>query len=52
MTLPQAARLMETVLPRRRFNKKDVLEILRYYTKRNFVAARSHRKMAEKNMRL
>ena len=44
LTLPQAALLIRAVFPMRVFNKKYVLEILRYYQKRNFIAYRSHRK--------
>jgi len=35
---------MKVVLPMRVFNKKYVLEFLRYYQKRNFIAYRSRRK--------
>ncbi|MDP2867036.1 MAG: hypothetical protein Q8O90_12410, partial [Elusimicrobiota bacterium] len=44
LTLPQAALMMKVVLPARMFDKKYVLEILRYYQKRNWVAKCSHAK--------
>ncbi len=42
--MPQAALLIKAVFPMRVFNKKYVLEFLRYYQKRNYIAYRSHRK--------
>ena len=39
---------MNAILPLRIFQKKYVLEILRYYQKRNWVAKRSHAKSQQR----
>jgi hypothetical protein len=42
--LPQAQKLIATVLPLASIDTKEALKIVRYHTKRNFIAYRSHRK--------
>ena len=44
LTLPQAHLLVSAVLPRRAVDPPWVLEVLRYWPHRNFVAYRAHRK--------
>ena len=39
-----AKRLVQTVLPIRSLTRKGVIEIVKYYLKRNETAHRSHRK--------
>jgi len=44
LTLPQARKLVVTVLPLRSLNVQDALAILRYHNIRNHIAYKSHRK--------
>jgi hypothetical protein len=44
LTLPQARILVAAVLPRRTLTIQQALELIRYHTRRNDVAYRSHRK--------
>ena len=44
LTLPQVKRLLAVCHDRQRLDKQDALAILRYYTRRNYVAYRAHRK--------
>ena len=44
LTVPQARRLIATLLPLRSLDKQGALEIVRYHIRRNFLAYRSHRK--------
>lgn len=42
--MPQARRLIATVLPLRSLGKQGALEIVSYHIRRNFIAYRAHRK--------
>ena len=44
LTLPQAHRLVTAVLPHRSLSLQGVIEIVRYHTRRNDIAYKSHRK--------
>ena len=44
--IPDTQRLLIACLDRQRLDKQDALAILQYYTRRNYVAYRSHRKNA------
>jgi len=44
MTLPQAQKLLVAVLPLASISKAQVLSIISYHTRRNYVAYKSHRK--------
>jgi len=57
LTLPQAQLMVAAVLEEGRITKKRVLEIVRYYTLRNYVAYKVRRKarmreLAKKGVRL
>jgi len=52
LTLPQTCLLMKTVLPLKRFNKDQAIQIIRYYQIRNYIVWRSHRKSSLKKTRL
>jgi hypothetical protein len=44
LTLPQAHRLVITVLPLRSLTFQGAIEMVRYHTRRNDIAYKSHRK--------
>ena len=44
LTVPQARRLIATVLPLRSPDKQGALDIVSYHIRRNFIAYRAHRK--------
>jgi len=44
LTVPQTLELLSVVLPRREFNAKEALELIRYRQEHNYAAYRSHRK--------
>jgi hypothetical protein len=44
LTLPQAHRLIVAVLPLRSLTLQGAIEIVRYHTRRNDIAYKSHRK--------
>ena len=44
MTLPQARRLIAAVLPLRSLSLEDAIKLVQYYTRRNNVAYKAHRK--------
>lgn len=48
LTVPQIRELLSVVLPRRRFDAREVLELVQDCQKRNYAAYRSHRKRRQK----
>jgi hypothetical protein len=44
LTLPQAYRLVVTVLPLRSLTPRGAIELVSYHTRRNDIAYKSHRK--------
>ena len=44
LTVPQTLELLGVVLPRRKFDAKDAIELVRYRQENNFAAYNSHRK--------
>ena len=52
LTLPQAQRLVMVVLLLVSLNKKQALEIIRYHTRRNYAACKSHRKKCLLEMKI
>jgi hypothetical protein len=44
LTLPQARLLLAAVLPCRTLTPAHALALVRYHTRRNYIAYRSHRK--------